>query len=141
MDTKEVANAIGTTPRRLRQFLRSKRSTYVAVGSTSRYEFADADIPELTRRFNRWADGKVMPTPKHEVVKIKAASREQRDTVVWEQEECAGTIPVLEDLRNPSVRARVRAIAAAQEARLNQLLLARGVHISQGFTSSIGAAA
>jgi hypothetical protein len=141
MDTKQAAVKLGTTPKRLRQFLRHRTSTYTAVGSTSRYEFQDTDLPELERRFRRWADGKVMPTPKAEIMQAKATSREDRDRGVWAEEAAAGKRVVLDDLRNPSVRARVRAIAAAQEARLNQRLLAAGVHISQGFTSSIAATA
>jgi hypothetical protein len=139
MDTKEAADKIGTTPRRLRQFLRSKKSTYVAVGSTSRYDFEETEIPELERRFKRWADGKVQPMPKHEAGAVKAASREERDKQVWAAETFAGSVPILADLRDPGVLARVRRIARAQEDRLNQLLLAKGLHISQGFTSSIHA--
>lgn len=138
MDTKEAAGVIGTTPRRLRQFLRSKKSTYAAVGSTSRYEFEEAEIAELERRFKRWSDGKVQPTPRHEVVQTKAATREERDKVVWRE---MGSVPRLDDLRDPRVLSRVRRIAAEQEARLNQLLIAKGLHISQGFTSSIMSAA
>jgi hypothetical protein len=141
MDTQQAADKIGTTPRRLRQFLRSKKSTYAAVGSTSRYDFEETEIPELERRFKRWADGKVQPTPRHEAVTVKAATRDERDREVWAAETFAGALPMLDDLRDPGVLKRVRRIAAEQEARLNQLLLAKGLHISQGFTSSIHAAA
>lgn len=138
MDTKEAAAAIGTTPRRLRQFLRSKKSTYAAVGSTSRYDFAEAEIAELDRRFKRWSDGKVQPTPRHEAVQAKAVTRDERDRAVWRE---MGSVAQLDDIRDPNVLARVRRVAAEQEARLNQLLLAKGLHITQGFTSSSFSAA
>jgi hypothetical protein len=44
MDTSEVAEKLGTTPRILRQFLRSPSSTFVAVGSGSRYDFTAKDL-------------------------------------------------------------------------------------------------
>lgn len=142
MNTAEVAARIGTTARQLRRFLRSKKSTYQAVGSTSRYDFDEPELPELERRFKKWADGKTTPTPKTEgTIAVRVQNRVDRDREVWAKEgliDARGRIIMIqfEDLRDPDVLRKVREKAAAQERRLEQLLLARGMHISQGWVSS-----
>jgi hypothetical protein len=51
---------------------------------------------------------------------------------VWAEEDAIRGGPlVMADIRDPKVRAAVRAKAAAQEARLNSRLLAKGLHITQ----------
>lgn len=134
MDTSEVAEMIGTTPRMLRQFLRSGHSTFVPVGSGARYEFSDRDIPTLTKRFGQWkADGKPRPDadkkPKgtSPARSAKVDKQRQRDEQEWAEE---GPV-VIEDIRNPRVRARVVADARAAEERLMQRLAAVGLHITQ----------
>lgn len=132
MDTTEVAEYLGTTPRVLRQFLRSPYSTFVAVGSGARYEFTPQDLPTLTKRFADWkGDGK--PKPEAETkpaAKRKSARREHQDADAWEEE---GNV-VIPDIRDPRVRARVRREAQAAEDRLNLRLMARGLHVAQGWT-------
>lgn len=132
MDTAEVAELLGTTPRVLRQFLRSPVSTFVAVGSGARYEFNDRDVPTIKKRFADWnSQGK----PKPIVTKPKAQrsqsakleAQHQKDVRVWEEE---GSI-LLEDIRDPRVRRRVQLAAQAAEARLNMRLMAVGLHITQ----------
>lgn len=125
MDTKAVAEAIGTEPKILRRFLRDPRSTFRAVGSGARYDFTENDIPELSRRFADWAGTKpTRPT----IPRVSTPDRQrERDAEVWAEE---GPV-VIADIRDPRVRARVRSIAAAQEARLNERLMAAGMHISQ----------
>ena len=54
MDTKDVAQRIGTTPRTLRQFLRSAYSTFVPVGSGARYDFTERELPTISKRFREW---------------------------------------------------------------------------------------
>jgi hypothetical protein len=126
IDTKAVASALGTEPKILRRFLRDPKSTYAAVGSGSRYDFTENDLPELTRRFQEWAGNKASRP-----VTVRVAPDEDtqrlKDEAVWEEE---GPI-FLDDIRNPQVRNRVKAIAAAQMARLDERLLAAGLHISQ----------
>ncbi|MCF7552219.1 hypothetical protein [Pseudonocardia sp. WMMC193] len=53
VSTKAAAEACGTTPRLLRQFLRASKD-YVAVGSGGRYAFEADDLPEMKTRFRTW---------------------------------------------------------------------------------------
>ena len=127
MDTSAVAEALNTTPRRLRQFLRSEGSTFQAVGSGARYDFTASDLPALSTRFHAWAGTKgPRPAP---VLTVAPPKPDQiaRDRAVWDEE---GPIQ-LEDIRRPDVRARVRQVAAAQERRLDARLMAVGLHITQ----------
>lgn len=130
MDTGEVAEAVGTTPRILRQFLRSRMSTFVSVGSGSRYEFDDRDLPTILARFTEWSKaGK----PKAMVPAIKrrkpskAVVQRARDKALWQEE---GDVK-LEDIRDPQVRRRVKQAAREAEQRLELLLMSKGMHISQ----------
>lgn len=135
MDTKDIAALIGTTPRTLRQFLRSPMSTFVAVGSGARYDFTEKDVPTLKRRFTEW-QGAGKPQPQTPKTKAKAASGKSsaktktqldRDQEVWSEE---GPV-VIEDIRDPRVRARIRAAARAAEDQLMMLLLAKKMHVTQ----------
>lgn len=128
MDTKTIAQLLDTEPRILRRFLRDPRSTFQSVGSGARYEFTEADIPELSRRFSEWKGNKQTPhvtTPARKVDTFE--SQRKRDEAVWAEE---GPV-VIADIRKPGVRARVKAEAARREARLEELLMASGLHISQ----------
>jgi hypothetical protein len=136
MDTTEVADLIGTTPRTLRQFLRSPMSTFVAVGSGARYDFSSNDVPTLKRRFTEW-QGAGKPRPDSEKKskakatgngsRPKADVQRERDEAEWAEE---GPV-VLADIRDPRVRARVKAAAQAAEDRLMLRLMAAGLHITQ----------
>lgn len=131
MDTTEVAEKLGTTPRVLRQFLRSDHSTFVAVGSGARYDFNDRDFPTLQKRFGEWQGaGKPKPEGSKKTKspsKAKAPTQLIKDSQEWEAE---GPV-VIEDIRDPRVRARVKRAAAAAEAELMMLLLSKGLHITQ----------
>lgn len=133
MDTAEVADKLGTTPRVLRQFLRSPMSTYVAVGSGARYEFTERDLPTIAKRFAEWQGaGKPRPdeakrTKAPAKAKPKADVQRERDEAEWAEE---GSV-VLEDIRDPRVRARVKQDARAAEDRLMLLLLSKNLHITQ----------
>lgn len=135
MDTTEAAERVGTTPRVLRQFLRSSYSTFVAVGSGARYEFNERDITTLAKRFSDWhGAGKPKPQsatkpPRSRTTTKKSITESQaeRDAAVWADES-----PVqLEDIRDPRVRARVKADAQRAEDQLMMLLLAKGMHVLQ----------
>lgn len=138
MNTTEVAELLGTEPRRLRQFLRSSASSFVAVGSSSRYDFTDRDLPTLRKRFGEWTRGARTTPPangnKPKLPKPAAPAQptqRQVDMAVWvEEEEQHGPI-VLPDLRDPVVRAEVRRVAREQEERLMLQLMAAGLHITQ----------
>lgn len=133
MDTAEVADKIGTTPRTLRQFLRSPMSTFVAVGSGARYDFTEKDLPTIKKRFAEW-QGAGKPRPEESKrAKPSGKSRpkidmqRERDEQEWAEE----GVVVLEDIRDPRVRARVKRDAQAAEDRLMMLLLSANLHITQ----------
>jgi hypothetical protein len=128
MDTKTVAEALGTEPRILRRFLRDKSSTFRAVGSGARYDFTEADLPELERRFSVWAGNKQtarVTTPRKQVDEVR--EQQLRDQAVWAEE---GPV-LMEDIRDPRVRNRIKRKAAQQEAWLEARLMACGLHVSQ----------
>lgn len=129
MDTKAVATLLGTETRILRRFLRDPRSTFKAVGSGSRYEFTEADIPEVERRFNDWLGTKQAnrPTVVLKSVADTIESQREKDRAVWEEE---GPV-FLPDLRDPKVLAQVRRKAKTWDDRLQERLMAAGLHISQ----------
>lgn len=132
MDTRDVAEHLGTTPRVLRQFLRSSHSSFAPVGSGARYDFTDRELGTIKRRFDEWhKQGK--PRPDAPARKIKpprtdsAAARATRDAEVWAEE---GDIKI-PDIRDPQVRAEVRERARRDETLLELRLLAAGLHITQ----------
>lgn len=139
MDTTEVAQHLGTTPRQLRAFLRSPISTFVAVGSGARYDFTDKDIPLLKKRFAEWLEGgrpksrnSNRPAKADRAVNRNPSTQDDKDRQVWSDEESScGGVPELEDIRKPGVRKAVKKLAAEQEQRLMLRLLACGMHISQ----------
>lgn len=53
LTTREVAEALGTTPRELRVFLRASKD-YEACGAGSRYVFVAADLPTMKNRYMTW---------------------------------------------------------------------------------------
>jgi hypothetical protein len=138
MNTKQVAELLGTDPRTLRQFLRSSASTFVAVGSGARYDFTERDVPTIKKKFSEWSGAvrgaTTTPAPVRRVRPVVQTSEEQvreaqrtRDEEVWAEE---GPIH-MPDIRNPKVRARVRRDAEDREARLMMLLMSRGMHVMQ----------
>lgn len=137
MDTAQAAAKLGTTPRTLRQFLRTPGSTFCSVGSGSRYEFTESDLPTLERRFRDWeSNGKAKGGKRPRTVVMTApvapapSRRRQpskKDRTVWQEE---GPV-VIEDIRQPHVRKRVLEQAKVAEDRLMMLLMSKGLHISQ----------
>jgi hypothetical protein len=107
----------------LRRFLRSDSSTFTAVGSGARYAFDMADMPTLRTRFAAW-NGTTVPVMD---IPVPEPTPAPDDTAVWTEE----PVVVMDDIRDPRVRAHVRAVARAQERRLETLLMAAGMHISQ----------
>jgi hypothetical protein len=53
LSTKQIAEALGTTPRELRVFLRAS-DDYNAVGSGKRYAFETKDVGPMKTRFETW---------------------------------------------------------------------------------------
>jgi hypothetical protein len=136
MNSREVAGRLGTDARTLRRFLRDPKSTFQAVGSGGRYEFEESDLPGLEKRFADWMKGQQtvdrtprekLPTPAPAVTSSRAKTQAEKDAEVWAEE---GTV-VIDDIRDPRVRARVRCEAHERARRLDERLMAHGMHISQ----------
>lgn len=140
VDTAEVASALKTDAKVLRRFLRSPASPIKAVGSGSRYRITQADLPMLQEAFKKWAKGRpntIAPKPRTAPETVDAIEdQRRRDEEVWAEEEAKRGPIILEDIRDPRVRAKVRAKAQRQEDRLEALLLAHGLHITQQRRSS-----
>ncbi|MBW3589524.1 MAG: hypothetical protein KY429_08915 [Actinobacteria bacterium] len=56
LSTKQVAEKLGTDPRTLRKFLRSRDR---GVGTGSRYEFKPEQIATIKKQFTDWSKGEV----------------------------------------------------------------------------------
>lgn len=135
MDTAAAAVRLGTDTRTLRRFLRSKKSTFEAVGSQGRYEFTEAQLGTLEKRFKAWCNGKgTKPTSKGDIpsqpTPEEAAGARARANQHTNEDEF-GDVIIFENIRDPRVLAKVRAETARQEAHLEELLLRAGLHVSQ----------
>jgi len=58
LGAKEVATHVGTDAKTLRQFFRSGKSTFTAVGAGGRYEFKASDVDKIKAEFDAWKAGK-----------------------------------------------------------------------------------
>jgi hypothetical protein len=58
LGAKEVATQLGSDAKTLRQFFRSGKSSFEAVGAGGRYEFSEADIPKIKAEFEAWKTNK-----------------------------------------------------------------------------------
>jgi hypothetical protein len=115
-DTKAAAERIGTTPKKLRQFLRSD-PTFRNAGAGGKYAFSDADLVVLEKRFNAKA-------PAAEA-KARTPRRQVKDT---------DFILTTDQLHRGLTRSeRERRDAASRERvdRLEARLRAAGLHLSQ----------
>ena len=133
MDTKQAAQAIGTEARVLRRFLRDPKNNHCTVGSGSRYDFKEDQLEGLKREFMSWQQAKPAAV---RAPRDPDAKQREIDQAVWAEElelrARRGLGPVvLGDLRDRNVLARVRRVAQAREDRLNERLMAAGLHISQ----------
>lgn len=134
MDTKEVATRLCTETRILRRFLRDAGSGWQTVGSGSRYTFKEEQLEDLGQAFTTWLRAR----PSGRATQDNTPNRQDlRDQEVWAEEAEARrraghdeklTLP---DIRDPRVRADVRRRQLEQEARLEQRLMAAGLHITQ----------
>lgn len=112
LTTREAAEAIGTTAKTLRAFLRQD-DTFGGVGSGAKYAIKDADLPVLKKRFTDWAGTR--KAPRVEVQDVDTPG-----------------LPASVLYRNDrATRAAVQAQAEARVDRLEALLKERGLHISQ----------
>ena len=112
MTTREVAEALSTTPKVLRQFLRQD-VTFGSVGSGSRYTFEERDLPRLRKHFDEWA-------------KTRTTSRRRAD-----DDGQPGLPASILQRRDKATREQVRRQAEERIDRLEAMLKERGLHISQ----------
>lgn len=54
LSSREVAEALGVAPARLRVYLRSTGSKFTPVGSGARYSFTKTDLAALKKSFPAW---------------------------------------------------------------------------------------
>lgn len=130
MDTRAVADQLGTDPKTLRRFIRSNACPFDAVGAGGRYDFTPADVTAMADPFRAWSAGTDAPKPKAAPKAPRtrrAKTQAEIDAAVWAEE---GPV-VLPDIRDPHVLAEVRRLGAERAARLDERLLAAGLHISQ----------
>lgn len=73
LTAKKMAEAIGTTPRELRMFLRAS-DDYEAVGSGGRHLFADNDVPLMKTRFDTWRKAQAEAKAAAAAARAKAAA-------------------------------------------------------------------
>lgn len=124
MNTRETAEAIGTDPKRLRRFLRAD-ATYRNAGQGGRYEFTKKDLPTLKKRFDAWSAKNAKPA---DGAPVSPRRRRAKDEV--------GPVPahvanVPAHALTPEQRAEVRRVSEARVDRLEEKLMAAGLHISQ----------
>jgi hypothetical protein len=133
VNTRTIAAQLGLDSKTLRRFIRSNDCTFQAVGQGGRYEFDEADIPVLADQLAAWMAKQAAKPPKASakprIPQQARPSRDEADREVWAEE---GHVE-LPNIRDPRVLTEVRALAKAQEARLEEALMAAGLHISQAF--------
>ena len=122
LNTTDVASKLETSAKVLRRFLRQD-PTYNNAGAGGRYTFETRDIPTLKKRFNEW-ESKNANRPRGAKVnsKRRLSKGDNRSDVV--------SVEKIRS-RNPRDRAAIRAAAEARVDRLEEMLKASGLHISQ----------
>lgn len=125
MNTREVAEKLGTDPRRLRRFLRSD-NTYRNAGQGGRYEFTDKDIPTLRKRFAAWDESTSKPTSEKSPA-VQSSRRSRADAPGMDASianKPAGKLTRTE-------RERRDKLSRERVDRLEARLMAAGLHVSQ----------
>lgn len=124
MNSAEAAQAIGTDAPTLRKFLRSAASTFRAVGSGARYVFDDSDLPVLKRKFAAWEaslNKASNPPAKRAPHTTTKTPKTEVDREVWADEPEF----VVPDVRDPRIRAMVRAQEIQAREALRELIDSR----------------
>lgn len=107
LTTAEVAEALQTTPRTLRKFLRSKASGIEPVGQGKRYALSPDSVPALARKFDKWAkvdaDADAAEAEAAEVNAAEAAVADA-DAELEEFEELSYSADELEAMTVPQLR-------------------------------------
>lgn len=123
MNTREMADKLGTDPKRLRRFLRAD-PTYRNAGQGGRYEFAERDVATLRKRFDVWLE----KTIKAAAEKTAAAPRRSRGEIQPMPARIAN-VPAARLTR--SQREERDRISKERVDRLESRLIAAGLHVSQ----------
>lgn len=123
MNTTQAAEKVGTTPRMLRRFIRQSNK-YRNAGCGGRYEFQATDIPQLKKHFEAWHTTIVTK------VERPTVSRETLKKNYSDDDSSPDTVPV-SAIRSARSRAQIKAAAEARVDRLEAMLKASGLHISQ----------
>jgi DNA-binding transcriptional MerR regulator len=123
VNTKQMADKIGTDTRTLRRFIRQD-PTYKNAGSGGRYEFTDKDIPTLKDRFTKWRDGA-------EEKVSKTRSKKPSNVEKFVDQDTPMPVSMLGRRMTRSQREARDAASRARVDRLEERLRASGKHISQ----------
>lgn len=109
LGTKEAAEKLGTSPKRLRKFLRDAPE-YGGTGMGGRYGFDDEAYALLAERFGKWKGSK--PTPR--------AKRERASTELAHlNSDPAATVDTLRrSVRNPRLRNQLHAQRNLRQSKL-----------------------
>jgi hypothetical protein len=118
MDVKTAAAALEVDPKKFRQFLRSNAEKYQPPGAGGRYDLSGFTLEELRSAFDSWR--------KVSVPRISRSEPEDVDDcdAVDAQDE-------LPALPMGASRDDVRRQANARVAKLEEMLKAKGLHLSQ----------
>lgn len=84
LSTKEIAEKLGTDPRTLRKFLRSKQSGVEAVGQGKRYTISQRSVKSLATKFEKWSKE---AKPEQEPLPPEAETEEEELEIIQEMEE------------------------------------------------------
>lgn len=124
MTPKEAAKKLGVSAKIFRSFLR-RDPKYKSPGSGGAYDLSQFDFSDIEREFSQWRNAITPRTHRTAVETEELISPLSFDDT---------PLP-LSALRKEGVsasdRARVRRISQARIDRLEAVLLARGLHISQ----------
>lgn len=124
MNTREVAEALKTDPKRLRRFLRSD-VTYRNAGQGGRYEFTEKDLPTLRKRFDAWQNGKPSSPAKGDPDRPARRRRRGKDEVP------AMGVEIATKKLSTTEREKRDKLSRERVDRLEERLRAAGLHISQ----------
>lgn len=137
MNSSEAAVKLGTTPKELRRFLRADSSyTNAANTSSGRYSFTDSEFLVLKSRFDAWMNknaGRKRPRPVNVDADKPGTAQGMRDDLRRTRNTDAPGLPKRFATARLTTSERERRDRLSHERvdRLEQRLLAAGLHISQ----------
>lgn len=115
MNVKQMAMAVGVDPKRLRAFLRSNAAKYSPPGAGGRYDLSRFSPDDVRVEYDTW----------RRATTSRIARSAPTDSEPYEEPASDDTLPL--DASRDAVRAQTR----ARVDRLEQMLRAKGLHLSQ----------